>query len=327
MKTESLVSIIVPIYNVEQYLACCLDSVISQTYRNIEILLIDDGSTDTSGMIAETYGVKDSRIRVFHTANNGVSHARNVGLDAMTGKYCLLLDSDDALHKDAVARSVRLMEHEDLDCVIYKYQTVEDNKFENTIHKIERQKNSELYVYYAHDELMREILTGQRFRMLACNKLYKASLWTNIRYPIGRKFGDDTFVTYQLMDRCTRGGYIEDVLYFYRQREGSALHSKLSIDNLQLFHSYTELLTYYSDNAYGLLDEAYYAYVIRMFDFFARVNNSDLTEQERRRLLEALRRISKPYRKRLCSCTKATYKQRLLLNAFFLSPDIFSKLI
>ena len=206
MQKESLVSIIIPIYNVEPYLRCCIDSVISQTYENIEILLIDDGSTDKSGKIADDYAETDDRIHVFHTTNNGVSHARNIGLDKMTGKYCLLVDSDDALHKDAVAHSVKLLESENLDCVIYKYQTVEDSHFEKTMKSFEDQEFSGMFISYDHDELMREILIGQRFRMLACNKLYKTSLWENLRYPVGRKFGDDTYVTYQFMDRCTRGG-------------------------------------------------------------------------------------------------------------------------
>ena len=327
MKTESLVSIIVPIYNVEKYLCCCLDSIIGQSYDNLEILLIDDGSTDRSGQIADTYAAKDRRIQVFHTDNRGVSRARNLGLDKMTGRYCLLVDSDDALQKDAVSCSVKLLEKENLDCVIYKYQTVEDDGFEKYIQTIDSQEPANKYIPYSHDELMREILVGQRFRMLACNKLYKTDLWADIRYPIGRKFGDDTFVTYQLMDKCTHGGYIENVLYFYRMREGSALHSKVSAENLQLFQSYSELLKYYQEYVTQLLDEAYYAYIIRMFDFFAKVACSDISDQEKGNLLKNLRKISYPFCGRLCFCKKATWKQRIALCAFFLSVNIFRRLI
>lgn len=327
METESLVSIIVPIYNVEKYLCCCLDSIIGQSYDNLEILLIDDGSTDRSGQIADEYAEKDRRIQVFHTDNRGVSHARNLGLDRMTGRYCLLVDSDDALHIDTISCSVKLLEKENLDCVIYKYQTVEDNGFEQYMQSIGRQETANKYIPYSHDELMWEILIGQRFRMLACNKLYKTDLWADIRYPVGRKFGDDTFVTYRLMDKCTRGGYNESVLYFYRMREGSALHSKVSAENLQLFQSYSELLQYYQKHVPDLLDDAYYAYIIRMFDFFAKVACSDISDQEKGNLLKNLRKISYPFCGRLCFCKKATWKQRIMLCAFFLSVNIFRRLI
>ena len=327
METESLVSIIVPIYNVEKYLSCCLDRIIGQTYDNIEVLLIDDGSTDQSGVIADVYAQKDSRIQVFHTENRGVSHARNIGLDNMSGKYCLLVDSDDALHKDVITRSVKLLEQEKLDCVIYRYQTVEDRDFEDFIQTIEQQNTLDKYIWYSHDELMREILIGQRFRMLACNKLYKASLWENVRFPVGRKYGDDTSVSFRLADKCLRGGYIETSLYFYRMRKGSALHSKVSMDNLQLFLSYSELLKYYQKHVSWLMDEAYFAYVVRMFDFFAIIKRSALTDNERNNLLKGLRKISSPYYWKLCFSNKATCKQRLLLCIFFLSVNVFWKLM
>ena len=130
MEAKSLVSVIVPIYNVEKYLNCCLDSVIGQTYSNLEILLIDDGSTDKSGKIADFYAEKDGRIHVFHTENRGVSHARNIGLDNMKGEYCILLDSDDALRRDTIEQAVSLLEKEQLDCVVYKYQMVADETFD-----------------------------------------------------------------------------------------------------------------------------------------------------------------------------------------------------
>lgn len=318
MEAKSLVSVIVPIYNVEKYLNCCLDSVIGQTYSNLEILLIDDGSTDKSGKIADFYAEKDGRIHVFHTENRGVSHARNIGLDNMKGEYCILLDSDDALRRDTIEQAVSLLEKEQLDCVIYKYQTIADETFDKQMQECGTLHENCKFQYIDHDDVMREILTGQRFRMLACNKLYTASLWENIRYPVGRKFGDDTFVTYKLMDKCRRLAYIENVLYFYRMREGSSLHSKVSEENLQLFLSYSEMLQYYQKHLAGLLEEAYYAYIVRIFDFFAKVKHSDVTSKEKNRLLKGLRRISYPFRRELCACSKATRMQKILLFIFFL---------
>lgn len=178
---------IIPIFNVEKYLDSCLNSVISQIYSNIEILLIDDGSTDKSGRIVDEYAEKDRRIRAFHTENGGVCRARNIGLDKMMGKYCILLDSDDVLRKDAIEQAVMLLEKEKLDCVVYKYMAIDDENINNYMQTKAYGEPIENCGYYqmSHNEVMREILIGQRFRMLACNKLYPASLWNNIRFPMG----------------------------------------------------------------------------------------------------------------------------------------------
>ena len=112
---EELISVIIPVYNVEKYIRYCLDSVINQTYKNLEIIIVDDGTKDSSGEIAEEYAVKDSRIKVIHKENGGLSDARNVGLDAATGKYIAFLDSDDVITLDFYEYLYNIIKEKDYD--------------------------------------------------------------------------------------------------------------------------------------------------------------------------------------------------------------------
>lgn len=320
---KKLVSVIVPVYNVEKYLETCLNSILEQSYDNLELLLIDDGSTDQSGQICDYFAERDDRVQVIHIQNGGVSNARNIGLKNMNGEYCILVDSDDAIHKDTLSRAVQLLESDELDCVIYKYKTIDDAKFDTEIQEIQKCKSVRNYQVLDHENIMEEILIGKKFRMLACNKLYKTSLWKNLEYPIGRKYGDDTFVTYQLMDRCQKTGYLEEILYYYRMREGSALHQKVSLERLQLFDSYVELVEYYKENVPVLLEEAYVAFANRMFDFFPQVTKSALTKREKKKILIELRKRIHSFRMKLIFNSKLTAMQRILLGIFFCSINGF----
>lgn len=323
MKKSKLVSVIVPVYNVEKYLETCINSILRQSYDNLELILIDDGSTDKSGQICDYFSEKDERVLTFHIENNGVCNARNVGIKNMKGEYCLFVDSDDAIHKDTLLMAVKLLENKELDCVIYKYKTIDDDEFDDEIKKIQKCESEYICQVIDHDNVMREILVGKKFRMLACNKLYKTSLWRNLKYPIGRKYGDDTFVTYQLMDRCQKVGYLEKVLYFYRMREGSALHQKVGLERVQLFDSYAELIEYYQNNVPVLLEEAYAAFANRMFDLFAQIVNSTLTKSERKKILIELRKIAYSFRIKIIFNSKITVMQRVLLGIFFCSINVF----
>ena len=315
------ISVIVPVYNVEKYLCCCVDSILAQTFTDIEVLLVDDGSTDGSGAICDEYAQKDSRVRVFHKANGGVSSARNLGLDEATGKFFLLCDSDDVIHPQLLSMAVSEIDQNELDCLIYGYSCVDEEKtFEEVRKEIRKKETVELM---NREQVFREILRGQRFRMLACNKLYRAELWESIRYPVGRKYGDDTSVTYRLMDLCQKVGYVETPYYYYRMRTGSALHSTLSEKNLQLFDAYNEMLVYFEKNHPQLREDACSAYVVRIFDFLAELKKNS----EKEELLQVLRKQMKRNFGKLLKWGKATGKQKLLLYLLMLSPRFFGKYI
>lgn len=318
---DILVSVIVPVYNVEKYLPICIESILKQSYSNIELLLIDDGSTDASGIICDRYAEQDGRVKVYHQVNSGVSAARNTGLDNMGGEYCITVDSDDAISPLLIERAFDLLQKYKCDCVIYRYDTIKDCDFENKIKK-SRIVKGELE-FLSRYEVMKEILIGNRFRMLACNKLYRSELWNDIRYPIGRKYGDDTAVTYRLMDKCNRVAYLDEVHYYYRMREGSALHTEVSERNLELFVSYSEMMDYMFKKHSDFSSYAAASYVIRMFDFLAKVKESDLNNKVKRSLIAQLSILSKPYRFEIIRAKNMTMKQKILLQVLYISVSMF----
>lgn len=317
-----MVSVIVPVYNVEKYLPACIESVINQTYSEWELLLVDDGSTDNSGKICDEYAQKDKRIKVFHKENGGVSSARNLGLDNMEGNFCITLDSDDLIHPKLLEDAVKIVMDTQSDVVIFGYEKVnEDFSFiynHQTPNKIE-------FDILSTDEVINEILIGGRFRMLACNKLYRKELWENIRYPIGRKYGDDTSVTYQLMSRCSKAAYISNTYYYYRNVENSALHTEISEQNLQLFDSYSEMLDFFHSTNPKFDNLASQAYVVRIFDFFSRLKDSSIEDVKKKYILFELNFRCKNHKRQLVFSKNATIKQRMLLGLFFLSKSLFWK--
>lgn len=204
---EKLLSVIIPVYKVEAYLAQCIESICKQTYKNLEILCIDDGSPDRSGAICDAYAKKDARIRVFHVKNGGVSRARNIGLNAMRGEYMTLLDSDDYILPDCFATVVPIMEQNHLELCSFGSFREEEHAHQGT-GKISLSLEDE------HDARLKDCLTHEG--TLGWGSVMRAELWQDIRYPEGRIF-EDSVVAYQLFDRLQRMGSIDKAFYFYRK--------------------------------------------------------------------------------------------------------------
>lgn len=321
----ALVSIIVPIYNLEKYVRRCVESILSQTHKNIEVILVDDGSTDNSGKICDEYAQIDSRVKVIHKENGGVCSARNVGLANTGGGYLLFVDGDDAIHPKLIESALKLLLKTHLDCIVYGYELIQEEIF-HSFDPCTLVDMGKLEILSREDAL-KTILVGEKFRMLVCNKLYKTELWKDIRFPEGRKYGDDTSVTYKVLDVCERVGYISSKYYYYCMREGSALHSKITNDNLQLFDAYNELIDYMHQHHEKIVDFAYYAYAVRIFDFFAAIKKcTDLTNDERICILQQLRCKTKCHFKDILRLKSVTYNQKVLLIVFRCSKNLFWKL-
>lgn len=271
MNAQPLVSVIVPVYNVEPYLPRCIDSILSQTYSDFELLLIDDGSSDNSGRICDEYAEKDGRIRVFHKENGGVCSARNVGLDNANGKWFFLFDSDDMVSPLLMEHCMKAVSENELDCFIYGYQTVAPDASGPVICGGPEPEME----YMDAESALRTALIGSKFRMLCCNKIYSRHLWEGIRFPVGRKYGDDTAVTYRLLDKCRKIGYQNIPFYCYRMNPESALHKSFTKDNFQLFDAYDELLDFIRTRRNSLMKIAYYSYAIRIFDTLPRIVKSE----------------------------------------------------
>ena len=208
-----LVSVIIPAYNVEQYFAEAIDSVISQTYKNMEIIVVDDGSTDRTGELCDEYAGKDNRVNVVHKQNGGVSSARNVGLDMIHGDIVAFLDSDDSYHPDYVRIMVDKMREDGSDIVICKYSLFSGHR---------KMVASDLLTGYPviEEGTYDQIEAFRRFVRVKnmngmWNKIYRSELWDEIRFGEGHIYEDESTI-FKLFDICKSISIIDQVLYFHR---------------------------------------------------------------------------------------------------------------
>lgn len=212
------VSIIIPVYNVRPYLAEALDSVLCQSYGELEIIIVDDGSTDGSGEVCDSYAERDARIIVIHQENKGLSAARNVGLDRMTGDSVAFLDPDDAYHVDYVEGMLNAMVREDADLVISQF-TVHGGAGSLRIKGNEIPEPSIAPGKYDRVAALRALANGT-INVSVWNKLYRRKLWKNIRFPEGRVY-EDVDTTYRILNLCETVYAMKQPLYYHRKRPGS----------------------------------------------------------------------------------------------------------
>lgn len=205
---QPLISVIVPIYKVELYLRQCVDSILAQTYQNLEIILVDDGSPDQCGALCDVYARQDPRVRVLHKQNGGLSDARNAGIDIATGEYIGFVDSDDWIMPDMYECLYQAAEKYHAEIVVCEYYECWSNRY-YARHGSENQ-------IFRDEEGIRALL-DLKFGNYAWNKLYKRELWTpDIRYPVGKIY-EDARTTYKIVQKCTIIVAIPEIKYFYRR--------------------------------------------------------------------------------------------------------------
>ena len=216
---SSLISIIVPVYKTESYLRKCLDSIINQTYENLEIILVDDGSPDNCGKICDEYAASDSRIKVFHQKNAGLSTARNAALKIASGEYVGFVDSDDWIDADMFEILCRgAMEYKaDIAICGFYYVDGSGNKFREI-----REKQSSLY---GREDALHHLIVDEKFTNHIWNKLYKKELFDDVHFPQGRVF-EDIATTYKLFEKADRIVFLNSSKYNYQQRDDSIVGAK-----------------------------------------------------------------------------------------------------
>ncbi len=212
-----LISVIIPVYKVEQYLRRCVDSVAGQTHGNLEILMINDGSPDGSAAICEEYAQQDSRVRVIHQQNQGLSAARNTGLDAATGEYVAFVDSDDWIELDMLAALLAgLLEHGADIAGCAPIPEVEDG----IAVQFPSLRSDATALLLGREDALVELLRDQRLRNFSWSYLYRADLFGGVRFPHGKRF-EDIHTTYQLFMRASAVVSLPLAKYHYRIRKGS----------------------------------------------------------------------------------------------------------
>lgn len=212
------ISVIIPIYNVEKYLKRCIESIIKQTYSNLEIILVDDGSPDGCAKICGEYKNKDERIVVIHKKNGGLSDARNAGLKVATGEIISYIDSDDYVDLDMYEKMTKAMEEKNADIVVCG--TNIDYEDGHTKVKCEKEEKS-----FNREEALIELNSFKSFDMAVWNKLYKREVVDKIEFPVGKK-SEDYFVMYQYFARAKKVVIINQAKYHYFQRSNSISRGK-----------------------------------------------------------------------------------------------------
>ena len=226
---DELISVIVPIYNTEKYLVECVESLRKQTYSNIEIILVDDGSTDASIEICDEFAEKDSRVKVFHKKNEGVAVARNFGIQQSNGQYVVIVDSDDV----AVDRMIEVL-----------YTQIKENDADIAVgnYYIYDETDGNFYYYIIDDDYCVEVLSSQELIdrqagawqwnssafIVTVAKLYKRDLFEDVSFTHGRRF-DDEASTHRLFLRSKKTVFINDNLYLYRRRSGSIMRTDFDL--------------------------------------------------------------------------------------------------
>ena len=218
MKKDYKISVIIPVYNVEDYLTECVDSVLNQTYKNYEILLIDDGSTDKSSQICDAYSEKNNKINVIHTENKGLSAARNLGTEKAKGEYVFYLDSDDYVENNVLERMIKIVEQDNVDIVCGNFMYTYSDR---TVIAIKEEKEYEVLDTYS---AMEQLVKGEKIQNFAWGKLIKKEIAQNHKFPVGKLF-EDMYWTHYVIDQAEKVAIDYKSFVYYRQRDNSISYS------------------------------------------------------------------------------------------------------
>jgi len=236
------ISIIIPIYNVEDYLPECLDSVINQTYQNLEIILVNDGATDSCAKICDEYALKDNRIKVIHKPNGGLSDARNAGLNVATGNFISFVDSDDLVAVDFCEKLLHILIENNADiaeCGFYKFET--DLDLVNVV------TTPDITAELFETEIALELLMKEYLKQMVWNKLYRKEVMAQLQFPVD-KINEDEYWTYKVFGNAKKIVKIQNIIYFYRQQEASIMGKNYSLKRLDGLRALEERISYMKEN-------------------------------------------------------------------------------
>lgn len=302
-----LISIIIPVYNIGKYLRRCLDSVVNQTYKNIEIICIDDGSTDNSGSICDEYAEKDARVKVIHKVNGGVSAARNSGLELMRGVYFTFVDGDDYLRNNCIEYMYATMTANKSDLIQIEFVTGHDDAFPDI-------KSKEALLLY--DKY--KALSGFKTHSTAWGKLYKAEIHSHIRFPVGL-INEDEATYYQYVYSSNLICISNQRCYYYYQSSNSIMrNNRISMDFVQIYNDRLRYFEEKDDYLYKKTCERYALVLILSYGSFLR----------KKAFKEQLDVLQSEYKKIYdIAITSADIKYKLPIYMFNVLPDITAKII
>ena len=318
-KYNPLISIIVPIYNIERYVKRCIDSIVMQTYSNLEIVLVDDGSIDRCGCICDYYSGIDKRIIVIHKPNGGLSDARNKALDIITGKYVSFVDGDDCLSESFVERVLNEMLITDSDIGICDEEVFVSSSDGELRKRGSRFEQSNKMMVMSGVEALDLCLRQKYYDVSAWGKVYKSSLLKKIRYPVGMVH-EDLYTTFKIFAESKRTVFINEHLYYYNIRDGSIMNSCSVTRFIDLMDSADEQekgvkrLVPELENSLNCRTIAAY---FQAFEGSIRCKDDDAKKR-------AWTKIKK-LRGKVLLCSYARRKIRIASILSYLGPEIFAK--
>ncbi len=296
------ISVIVPVYGVEQYLPKCLDSLLNQTFRDLEVIAVDDGSPDRCGEICDEYGEKDSRVRVIHKENGGLSSARNAGLDIARGEFLSFVDSDDTVTPDCYEKCTQYSEKYGADVVCF-------GNWEISMDTGERKPGlcPQKEEVISGKELTRRILTWENLDSAACDKLFRRELFDGIRFPVG-VWSEDVAVIYRATLKAEKAALCPERFYCYLIREGSITNSQISEKTFDFGDHGEEIFRFIRENHPDLTREARY---LRDRGLYYNVRALDLARRsDRKRFRDRYRSSRRGLRGELPFLLKSPYVSR-----------------
>lgn len=314
------VSIIVPVYNVERYLEDCIESILNQTFKDFELILIDDGSTDSSCEICDEYKKKDSRIRVIHKSNGGLSSARNIGLDVACGKYIGFVDSDDSIHPRMYEILYDLIQthNADISCCDYKRtDTLINCNYEevDSYEAIEMDNIQAVNSLYNMDTAI--------ILVVAWNKLYSKELFKDIRYEIG-KIHEDEFIAHKLLYNSGKTIYANSKLYYYLQREGSITSKEYDNKKLDKITALSQRMKFLNEKKLvNAFNNSAWVYETYFFSFYNELLSLKISSDK----YEIIKILQDDFISNLpliLKSNKIGKKTKLLYLMFYINPKVYN---
>ena len=299
-----LVSVIIPVYKVEDYIHKCVDSVVNQSYKNLEIILVDDGSPDNCPKICDEYAKKDKRIKVIHKKNGGLSDARNAGIDKCHGKYITFVDSDDWLPLDAIEWLHSIAEKTNSDIASGNLKEVFDRDERKDL------ADDNHYDVLGREDALEALMYLHDLSNSASGKIYKKELFDNIKYPVGKHY-EDLATTYKIFDEANNVVVSKRIVYYYYQcNSGSIRHNSYSEKRLEAVKFAEEELKFIEKKYPAIKNAAVYRL---FFECLSALNDMPARCKDK----DSIKKKIRNYRKIVTRDKKISKKQKLLCRSSY----------
>lgn len=314
---NELISVIVPVYNIEMVVERCIKSIVEQSYKNLEIILINDGSTDKSGDICDRWGKIDSRIKVIHKKNGGLSDARNFGLDVAGGSYISFIDGDDFIDKDMYKEMLNYLCVYNCDiCICGMCKTENGKEFVTRPYTYENEE----FTIFNSESAIKEIL-NDKIDVSSCNKLYKKNIIGELRFPYG-KTNEDFALIYKLFFFSKKIIIINKNYYKYIQRDSSITTAKFNEKQFDKYYNCIEMLNFVKFNIPQLVNDAEKYLWYQTFCLLKNLYVKSIFKDYKKYDIE-LRKLLRSDTNKIISCKIISFKEKLMYICISYFPKLY----